>query len=89
MYFKQIAKKCVILEIKKMYFLSILWSSHVLCCDLLCKFSDYAKLLKIENKKQQEYHDQQIRELKELARRNNVHPGDQSQTRVLAQAHHL
>lgn len=36
------------------------------------------KLLKIENKKQQEYHDQQIRELKELARRNGAHPGDQA-----------
>lgn len=40
--------------------------------------ADNLKLLKIENKKQQEYHDQQIRELKELARRNNVHPGDQT-----------
>ena len=40
--------------------------------------ADNLKLLKIENKKQQEYHDQQIRELKELAKRNNVHHGDDS-----------
>lgn len=37
--------------------------------------ADNLKLLKIENKKQSEYHDQQIRELKELARQGGAHPG--------------
>ena len=38
--------------------------------------ADNLKLLKIENKKQQEYHDQQIRELKELARQGNLQMSD-------------
>jgi formate-dependent nitrite reductase cytochrome c552 subunit len=40
--------------------------------------ADNLKLLKIENKKQQEYHDQQLRELKELAKKN-YHPGMRDQ----------
>lgn len=35
--------------------------------------ADNLKLLKIENKKQQEYYDQQIRDLKALS--SNQHPG--------------